>query len=273
MRYSQFEKNKKNDLPVRFQIADIYESALTNWHYDTEFILFTGGHGTVRCGTNVYNPTPGDIIVVNSGTIHVVDPLPGKTVQFQFLIIDRGFCSKYGINTDKIKFKEKISSENSKKLFLDFSNSFVEYNGNRNMTSLAKCTRNLLSFLIEICDNHIDSVQFSSDERYSSVDYVKKAIEYIHENLNKYINLDILASNVGISKFHLSREFKKYTGSTIISYINNLRCREAEGYIISGMSMEKAAFLSGFNSVQHFSKIFKKNTGLSPTSFKKANEK
>ena len=58
--------------------------------------------------------------------------------------------------------------------------------------------------------------------------------------------LDALAAQAGVSKFHLSREFKSTTGLTVVTFINLCRCTEARRLIEEGCSVSEAAATCGF---------------------------
>ena len=94
---------------------------------------------------------------------------------------------------------------------------------------------------------------------------IKELIRYIRENLDKDLNLDIIAGQIGISKFYLSREFKKQTGQTLVSHINETRCKEAKRLIESGMSISAAALSCGFENLSYFSRIYKRMIGKLPS--------
>lgn len=63
------------------------------------------------------------------------------------------------------------------------------------------------------------------------------------------LSLDDIADHIGISKFSLSREFKKLTGNTVVSFINILRCSEAKRLMEKGMSVSSAAYACGFENL------------------------
>ena len=81
-----------------------------------------------------------------------------------------------------------------------------------------------------------------------------------------------IADHIGISKYHLAREFKYITGHTIIEQINILKCNEAKKLIESGKSVTEAATLLGFNDLPYFSQVFKRMNGVTPSAYRKSNE-
>ena len=97
--------------------------------------------------------------------------------------------------------------------------------------------------------------------------YVRKAIVFISENYDRQLTADEIASSLGITKYHLVREFRKYTGETVISHLNKVRCTKARQMILGGYTVTQAAMECGFESVSYFSQKFKKIMGISPREY------
>ena len=96
---------------------------------------------------------------------------------------------------------------------------------------------------------------------------VKTVMTYVRQNLASPLSLDLLAGHAGVSKFHLSREFKSTTGITIITYINLCRCGEAKRLIGEGRSVSEAATMCGFENMSYFTRIFKRYFQTTPSSY------
>ena len=88
---------------------------IANWHRNIEILFFTEGEGTAICDTNTYEVVPGDIIVINSNSIHYVKS--ESVVKYYCLIIDADFCVANGIATDSITFLNHIRDENAQKKY------------------------------------------------------------------------------------------------------------------------------------------------------------
>ena len=96
-----------------------------------------------------------------------------------------------------------------------------------------------------------------------------EATLFIHQNIAQPLSVDEIASHLGICRSHLSREFHKITGMTIIEYINVLRCKEAKRYISEGNGVAAAAIAVGFNNLSYFTRTYKKYIGELPSENKK----
>ena len=72
-----------------------------------------------------------------------------------------------------------------------------------------------------------------------------------------------------MSKYHLSRIFKKYTGFSPYEYLLNERLTQENPLQNTRLSVEEIAQRVGFNSASHFIRMFRKYEGLTPLQFRK----
>lgn len=99
---------------------------------------------------------------------------------------------------------------------------------------------------------------------------VEQAISYMQENYKAHINLDDIVSGVFLSKDYFRQIFKKVTGTSITSYIQELRIREACRLLeTTDENSAEIARESGFNDIKFFYQTFKKATGLTPAEYRK----
>ncbi|WP_155593349.1 helix-turn-helix transcriptional regulator [Lysinibacillus cavernae] len=98
----------------------------------------------------------------------------------------------------------------------------------------------------------------------------QRTIAYIEGQLTEEILLECLPTNVGYSKYHLSRIFKQETGLTIGEYIRIRRLAMAASYLIySNASILTIAFTLQFQSQEAFTRAFKEVYALPPGKYRK----
>ena len=102
------------------------------------------------------------------------------------------------------------------------------------------------------------------------IETVIGARQFIVNNLDKEVSLDLLAYVRFTSKFHLLRLFKKYYGQTPKQYLIEKRVEQAKKLLKQGMAVRDVCFEVGFESPCSFSTLFKKRTGCSPAEYRKA---
>ncbi len=99
-----------------------------------------------------------------------------------------------------------------------------------------------------------------------------KAKAYIEENYNKDISLDEVSRKVDISPYYFSKLFKEETGVNFIDYLTNIRIEKAKKLLLySDMNIKNICLDIGYSDPNYFSRIFKKQVGLTPTEFREMN--
>ena len=100
------------------------------------------------------------------------------------------------------------------------------------------------------------------------LDPIEFAKKYISENLTEKISLDDVADKLGLNSAYFSHLFKKETGTSFVEYRMQLRMEKAMKLIdSSNMKITEIANSLGYEDLSHFTKTFKKYTGLSPSKY------
>ncbi len=94
-------------------------------------------------------------------------------------------------------------------------------------------------------------------------------LEYLNNNINKEITIDELSILFYFNKTYIMKKFKKELNMSIHEYINAIRIYNSLPYFKDDNYILSIAFKNGFNSLEYFSEIFKKNMGVSPIIYKK----
>ncbi len=99
----------------------------------------------------------------------------------------------------------------------------------------------------------------------------EQVVSYIEDHYSEKISLDQIAENMYLSPFYISRIFKGETGYTPIRHLINLRLEKAKALLEGGYqgSIQEVAALVGYDDAYHFSKLFKKKYGISPSQVRK----
>jgi len=101
---------------------------------------------------------------------------------------------------------------------------------------------------------------------------VKRIKRYIMDNGEKNLYLDVVAEKFSISRYYLSRYFKKETGFTLAQYITGRKIALAMSLLDEGYSVADAARRLSFSSDTHFISVFKKNCGITPKQYAKSRD-
>ena len=106
---------------------------------------------------------------------------------------------------------------------------------------------------------------------------IERVMKYMNEHLaDPDLNVEKLTEDVGISRAQLHRKLKEIAGVSAGEFIRNLRLEQAARLIEEGqINITQVAYSVGFNNQTHFSTVFKKHYGMSPSEYAetKRNEK
>jgi len=96
------------------------------------------------------------------------------------------------------------------------------------------------------------------------------AVRYFHENYNKPISIEAYAAENHMSVSWFIRSFKEYTESTPAQYLLSIRISNAQTLLeTTSYNITEIAEIVGYDNPLYFSRIFKKQNGISPSDFRK----
>lgn len=98
---------------------------------------------------------------------------------------------------------------------------------------------------------------------------VNECIDYIHYHLHEKITVAILAQHVHLNPTYLSELFARETGTSLSQYITDKRMEAAENMLkYSEYSFNEIAQILAYRSQSHFTKVFKKHSGMTPGEYR-----
>lgn len=181
----------------------------------------------------------------------------------------------YGVTAD-LFYKNYMEQGNSflfhpsdLSLFLDKLD-FLYINQKKQLPYMELTCHKYLTDLIYL--SFTSSKNLLSDSSASETIYEKviQVQNYIDYHFSEKLNLDTLSEYFFVSKFHLSREFKRIIGITIGNYILGKRISNAKQLLrFSNLSLEDISPKCGFADTGYFIKAFKKYENMTPAQYRK----
>ncbi len=126
------------------------------------------------------------------------------------------------------------------------------------------------SMVIELLRQSRSNLQ-SSEAAGNDQAMIGRAIDFFQEQYMLAVSLEDAAAAADMSMSHFIRAFKATTGMTPHAYLTNLRIAKASEQLrLRESSITEVALACGFSSPGHFSTVFRRIVGVSPSEYRKA---
>ena len=98
---------------------------------------------------------------------------------------------------------------------------------------------------------------------------MEEAVAYFHEHFSQDLRVDAYARSLHISTAWFIHAFTRHTGQTPNQYLLSLRIASAQSLLEqTGDTVTEIAAIVGYDNPLYFSRLFKKQTGLSPRQYR-----
>ncbi|TMV47206.1 helix-turn-helix domain-containing protein [Paenibacillus mesophilus] len=253
-------------------------------HPQYEIYYFHQGKCDYLIGDQVYTLEPGDAIIMNGMTRH--GPIVQRDAEY--------VRSMYSFYPEMVRvFHPMLGPLNPLRPFETLKNWRIRLRGEqkeevedilRRINKYYYCQQaiefnrflvaffDLLWIFYDECRSDMErSTEGSGAYESEKERNVQTIISLIEERYSERITLDMLEKSVFMSKHHLSRIFRELTGMSIIDYLYKYRINQAKiRFICNRNSAVNEVYREvGFQSMAHFSRLFKKFVGLSPEQFRR----
>jgi AraC-like DNA-binding protein len=253
-------------------------------HDECQITYIEKGEGTLISGSDMHAFRPGDIFVIGAKLPHLFksnpeyfDPMSERSVASYSIYFNpigslgplfslpemkmaTSFLTKY-----KHGFKVPVddTAEILKRMI-----AVQEAAGTDLLFAFVKLMAALQSIGDEV--HPLCSDLYSSNVSENEGMRLSKIISYITENYDSQITLEDVANVAFMTPQAFCRYFKKHTGHTFVSFLNEVRINDACKSLISGektFCVSGVAYKAGFKSITNFNRVFKSIIGQSPRAY------
>ncbi|WP_116127340.1 helix-turn-helix domain-containing protein [Lewinella sp. IMCC34183] len=251
---------------------------LPKWHYhpELELVYVRGGHGRRHVGSHISHYQQGDLILIGSNLPHLgfTDRMTKNeketVVQFAPDFPNPEFLGLPEMH----KVRELITRCRNG---ISFHGATRTVQGSRLERLITLPPLGRLLLLVDILNELALSTEYESlnaegfhlEVETHGFERFNRIQEHIGENFDRDITLDEIAGVASMTVPAFCRYFKKTTGKTFVTYLNDFRIVYACKLLADDHStVQNVAFDSGFNSVSQFNRAFKKHTGMTATEYR-----
>jgi AraC-like DNA-binding protein len=254
------------------------ENFKMHWHEHLQLYYFVRGRASLECGHNHFEVSTGNIAVVNSNELHYLESL-SDGLEFYVIRIEPAFLFSNQVDLLQTKYLAPLAHnriafqnliENDAQIMDCVTRMIREYYSNQIGFELA-VKSSIYQLIVLLLRGYVGKVLTKNEfeEKARSLKRFDIVLHVIKNNYAEKISLEELADTVNLSVCHFCRTFKQLTGKTTTDYINSVRLEKATSFLEQkDLSITEIAINCGFDSVNYFSRLFRKYYNTSPTKFR-----
>jgi len=256
-----------------FHLRTVHQGGIEpHYHEFCKLLFLLEGRGCYTVDGQRYLLQSGDTVLIGSRCVHRPELESGAPYERIILYISPEFLQQ--VSTEECNLRDifsarqghvlRLKQPQQKKLFslvsaLEASLHSQDYGSG--ILSYAA----LLQLLVALGQNLLQPDARHPEPLLPTSPRVRELTEYIHEHYAEDLDIDALAEQLYLSKFHMMRLFRQETGFTVYTYLTQRRLMAARQMIESGMRATEACYRCGFHSYSSFTRACNKYLGATPT--------
>ncbi|MDX1359422.1 MAG: AraC family transcriptional regulator, partial [Clostridia bacterium] len=280
--------DNRNDLP--FFIAKRKELTTDIHRHEFVQIIYVakGSSGHV-INSNKFTVYKGDIFIMPPYVPHYFEPDGDAEIyEYEFIpefinekfsldykdnsFMDFAYLEPFLVAENKIRPRLNLTGSVQREVEEIFNNIMLEYEQREKDFELV--IKALTLQLLIIVSRQYNRNEESDENNYVFMkhrDSLIKTIDFINENYGESISLDDAVRVSLLSKSYFGYLFKHMTHKTFTEYLNGVRISKAVELLKTRHDLKviDICFMTGYNNVNHFNRIFRAETGCTPMQIRK----
>lgn len=272
MAYEVYKINKFPEESIPFKLLYITRSnydkgwhSTPHTHHFTELFYIVRGKGAFMLPDEEILVQENDLVVINPNVEHTEKSNEQDSLEYIALGIE-GLT--FSLPIDHERKTDLFTYRGNQTDILFYLNKLLQEVQYQKEEYEVIC-RNIISIIISKLRRakNVKVEKNTSKRMNQSVAFVK---HYISQNFRDPITLDLLATIGNINKYYLVHIFKENLDITPIGYLNQIRIDEAKILLeTTNLTLAEISHIIGFSSQSFFSQVFRRETGLTPSKYRK----
>ncbi|MCC2255229.1 AraC family transcriptional regulator [Ruminococcus sp. CLA-AA-H200] len=287
-------------------LSQVYPSVAPHWHDEAELTMITEGQCTYHIHLDSYKAAKGDILFIPPAELHSISTEPDENMKSDTFVFHMDFLGANAADICSVRYLAPIARHTLLLPYIirkdhpaygKISRIFRDMNRLYESGTAAGCTQSdssaeqslpdiaplppdaplpgyelfLKSLLLSAVASLIPYQEAAhprtrlEDEHTAKL---KMVLDYIDGHYAEELSVRDLAKLCYFSEYHFMRFFKKYTGTSCLEYIKNLRLEKAASRLAQGsQSVLDISMSCGFLNLSYFYREFKKKYKMTPKQF------
>ena len=270
------QHNKRGYLLENFRLFHLKSrgGAPVEYHYHEfcKILLLVQGSGGYFIDGQRYLLQSGDVVLLDAHSIHRPELDPDSPYERIILYISPDYlkrqstadCHLQSVFSAEKGHVLRLPEERKQKIFrmaAQLERDLTEDSFGREILSNA----GLLRLLVEIGRNRENPDTDRTSPVMPKDKRIVDILRYIDENIAEDLDAESIANAFFVSKYHMMRQFRRETGTTLHLYITQKRLVKARELMDSGMRATEACYRCGWRSYSSFTRAYGKHLGTTPT--------
>lgn len=276
-----------NQIPMVICVDRFDDYSNREWtcHWHEEFEMLTVRQGSLECTfyQGVGNPTTlalksGDAVFINSCVLHSVKAIEPNTTSAGF-VLPMNFFDIRAIQSLGSKIMKPITesvgthfviscSDTKNEKLLDAISELCDVDSQKEWHELY-CIE-MMCRIWRLLANRIAESRAILQNDDVNDSRMKEMLSYVHENFGQHLSVQDIAQSGKVSRTECFKLFQNILHKTPTEYLNEYRLSTAAMLLThSQKSITDIALSCGFGDTSYFSKIFRKQYGVTPREYRK----
>lgn len=256
-----YEKSKHTDSGITFINPDHPSLFPLHWHEHIEFQFILQGNLKIKCANKIFELKKHDCIIINANELH--EGIEENDCEcFKFKLHPIFFDQRHYI------FDNLVRDSTVTSIMLKI----LELYQSADDADIYTVKGHIFHLIGYLCKSYV-AKEFSSsilqhnNEKSQKMNYVAS---FIHSHYATKIRAEDLAEMTHYTYSYFSAAFKEVFGMPLTKYLLDIRINKASALLTTtDMNVTEIAASCGFSDTNYFARAFKKETGLSPSEYRK----